>query len=64
MSHPNNKFQEIYEDEVAVYIANRHHTTSQELVGQILADGSSTPDCLEDNENEILHALIDLYQKY
>lgn len=54
--------QRIYEDEVIVFIANRHDSTPQDIIRMFLA-GSDAQPCLEDNEKEILRGLINMYKK-
>lgn len=52
----------IYEDDVVMYIANRHNINSQELVRAFLADDAAVTSCLEDNEKEILRGMRNLYK--
>lgn len=54
MSH--NISDKILEDEVVMYISERHHTTAQYLIANL-----SDLD-LEENEIQIIHELIKMYE--
>ena len=52
--------EELLDDEVIQYIAQRHHATADDVVNSVIAD-----DCikvyLEDNEKNIIRDLIRMY---
>lgn len=61
--------EEIYQDEVVCYLADRYHTTPQKVLGRFLEQNGHAPEAetepfrLEENEMAILRDMILLNQK-